>query len=756
MRSILLISIFLLNLIYAKGLEKVSIQFNWKYQFEFAGFIAAKEKGFYEDENLEVEFKEYNLQTDIVYDVLNQKSTFGISNSNIVLDDNKVASIVLLATYLQKSPLVLVTQANIKHPRQLLSKRIMGGKDELKYSSVALLFSHFGINSQNSSFVNHNFDLNDFIEGRVDAMTSFRSNQLYELDKRGVSYNIIDPIDYGFLVSAINLYASKKELVENKDRTLKFIKATNKGWKYALENSDEIVDILISKYKVEKSKELLLYEAKIIKELVMSDLYPIGKVSSDLSKRLLKQLIYSNAIDANQKIEPMFFEDIFEEDFTNFNLTKDQKKYLEDKKVIKLCVDPDWYPIEYVKNKKLYGFTSDIIKLFEEKIQTKIELLLTKDWSDSLKASKNRDCDVISGISSNFEREKFLNFTQEILSLPILMATHKNKPFIQNLSLIKDIKVGIIKGHFAVENLKKRFPNINLVEISSLGVGLKMVEREELYGFIDNSLVLSSSIQKEFVNSLKIGFRFDFLDQISFGVRSDEPILNEIFNNLVNDLDEEKKQQFLNNWTKIVEQVGIFTHKDIVIFSIAITLFLISLAFYQMKLRKLNTELKKISSTDKLTGLSNRFEIDKKLTLEKEKIDRKSDYRCSLILIDVDYFKKINDTFGHLLGDEILKEISILLLNSFRKIDIVGRWGGEEFMVILPFTTKEEAINLAENLRLSVLNHKFSLKTNDPITISLGVGELSNNRTIENTLCKADEALYLAKNSGRNRVEISK
>src|SRR5690606_14618876 len=283
-----------------------------------------------------------------------------------------------------------------------------------------------------------------------------------------------------------------------------------------------------------------------------------------------------------------------------------------------------------------------------------------------------------------------------------------------------------------------------------------MVEREELYGFIDNSLVLSSSIQKEFVNSLKIGFRFDFLDQISFGVRSDEPILNEIFNNLVNDLDEEKKQQFLNHWTKIVEQVGIFTHKDIIIFSIAITLFLISLAFYQMKLRKLNTELKKISSTDKLTGLSNRFEIDKKLTLEKEKIDRKSDYRCSLILIDVDYFKKINDTFGHLLGDEILKEISILLINSFRKIDIVGRWGGEEFIVILPFTTKEEAINLAENLRLSVLNHKFSLKTNNPITISLGVGELSNNRTIENTLCKADEALYLAKNSGRNRVEISK
>lgn len=755
MKFIVILVFFLSNCIEAKELEKVSIQFNWKYQFEFAGFIAAKEKGFYEDENLEVEFKEYDLQTDIVYDILNQKSTYGISNSNIVLEDNQMAPIVLLATYLQKSPLVLVTQPNIKHPSELVGKRIMGGKDELKYSSVALLFSHFEINNINSSFVSHQFDLNDFVEGKVDAMTSFKSNQLYELERRGIPYHIIDPIDYGFVVSAINVYTSKKEAIQHKDRTLKFIKATNKGWKYALDNPHEIVDILISKYQVKKSKESLLYEAKVIKELVMSDLYPIGKVSSDLTQRLLKQLMYSNAINVNQKTEPIFFENIFEQEVDTFYLTKDQKEYLEDKKSIKLCVDPNWHPVEFIKDKKLYGFTSDIMKLFEEKIQTKIELVLTKDWDESLNASKNRDCDIISGISASFEREKFLNFTKPILSLPILMATHKNKPFIQNLSLIKGIKVGIIKGHFAVNYLKEKFPHIKIVEIPSMNVGLKMVERDEIYGFIDNSLVLSSAIQKEFVSSLKIGFRFDFLDHISIGIRNDAPILNEIFNKLVNNLNEEKKQQFLNNWTKIVEQVGLFSHKEITIFSIAITLFLLSLIFYQIKLRKLNKKLEKLSSTDKLTGLNNRFEIDKKLSLEKEKIERKSDYACSLILIDIDYFKKINDTLGHLSGDEILKEISVLFLHSFRKIDTIGRWGGEEFMVILPLTTKEEATLAAEKLRVSVVKHTFSLKTNNPITISLGVGELLKNKTIAESLCSVDEALYCAKKEGRNRVEVS-
>ena len=276
-----------------------------------------------------------------------------------------------------------------------------------------------------------------------------REWRLYELDKKGIPYNIIDPIDYGFVVNALNLYTSKKEALENKNRTLKFIESTNKGWEYALNNPEEIVDILISKYKVEKSKEALLYEAKIIKELVMSDLYPIGKVSSDLSKRLLKQLIYSGAIDQNQKIEPIFFENDFEQNLNEFSLTKSQRSYLEDKKIIKLCVDPDWYPIEFVKDKKLYGFTSDIVKLFQEQIETKIDLVLTKDWNESLEAAKNRQCDIISGISADFEREKFLTFTQPLLSLPILMATQNDKPFIQDISLIKE-KIGILLLHHQI------------------------------------------------------------------------------------------------------------------------------------------------------------------------------------------------------------------------------------------------------------------------------------------------------------------
>lgn len=156
---LLLVSTFL----YSSSLEKVSIQFNWKYQFEVAGFIAAKEKGFYENVGLDVELKEYNPEVDILFDVLNNKVTYGISSSNIVLENKKIASIVLLATYLQKSPLVFITKPDIRTPSQFLGKTIMGNKDELKNSSLALFLSHFNINFSNTKFIPHNFKIDDFI-----------------------------------------------------------------------------------------------------------------------------------------------------------------------------------------------------------------------------------------------------------------------------------------------------------------------------------------------------------------------------------------------------------------------------------------------------------------------------------------------------------------------------------------------------------------------------------------------------------------
>ena len=748
---LLLVSTFL----YSSSLEKVSIQFNWKYQFEVAGFIAAKEKGFYENVGLDVELKEYNPEVDILFDVLNNKVTYGISSSNIVLENKKIASIVLLATYLQKSPLVFITKPDIRTPSQFLGKTIMGHKDELKNSSLALFLSHFNINFSNTKFIPHNFKIDDFINGKVEIMSAFRSNQLYELDKRKIDYNIIDPADYGFVMSAVNLYTSKEEAFKNKDRTQKFIEATNRGWEYALKNKEEIIDILIKKYKVNKSKEALLYETDVVNQVMMRDFYPIGKVSPELTQRLVKQLSYSGMIEPNQKINHIFFENIVDKIPSDFSLTKSEKEYLNSKHSLKMCIDPFWYPIEFMKDGKISGITSDLKRYFEEKIQINIDVVPTNNWNESLDFIKDKKCDIISSISPSYDRMSYLNFTKPILTLPIVVTTQKDKPFLRDISLLKNEKIAILKGHFIAEYIKDYFPYLKIVEVASMNEGLYLVEQGEVYGYIDNALVLSSTIQKEFSNSLKIGFRFDILDEISIGTRNDEPILNDIFSRLVDALDETKKQEFINNWTIITEQVGWFSLKEIIFLVIFTTTIFGGLIFYQRKLKILNKKLNELYLTDKLTGLYNRFKIDKELSSQKDNIDRNDSYSCGLILIDIDYFKSINDTLGHLVGDCILKDISKLLKNNLRKTDIIGRWGGEEFLIILPFTSKDIAKKIAENLRALIEENNFSYKMNRKITISIGVTEFSKSKSVEDTLLLVDNLLYKAKENGRNRVEES-
>ena len=123
----------------------------------------------------------------------------------------------------------------------------------------------------------------------------------------------------------------------------------------------------------------------------------------------------------------------------------------------------------------------------------------------------------------------------------------------------------------------------------------------------------------------------------------------------------------------------------------------------------------------------------------------------SLILLDIDYFKSVNDTFGHQAGDQVLVAVSSILSKNTRKTDIVGRWGGEEFIVICPHTDEAGVFKLADNLRQKFEAHHFPVVEHK--TASFGVTTYQQGDQPGEIVRRADEALYLAKNKGRNRVE---
>jgi two-component system, cell cycle response regulator len=165
-----------------------------------------------------------------------------------------------------------------------------------------------------------------------------------------------------------------------------------------------------------------------------------------------------------------------------------------------------------------------------------------------------------------------------------------------------------------------------------------------------------------------------------------------------------------------------------------------------------NKILKKLSITDELTRLSNRRKLIAQL---KEKIYDASRYSTplSLILFDIDHFKKINDTYGHLSGDEVLKNIAEVFLNSLRSTDIAGRYGGEEFLLILPNTALEKGITVAKTLNEKIKKLTFEFAPDAKVTISGGICEYSNEIKYEHLLAKVDDLLYVAKDKGRDRIE---
>lgn len=165
---------------------------------------------------------------------------------------------------------------------------------------------------------------------------------------------------------------------------------------------------------------------------------------------------------------------------------------------------------------------------------------------------------------------------------------------------------------------------------------------------------------------------------------------------------------------------------------------------------RLEEEIRLLSVTDKLTGLANRLKLDEVLEQELARV-RRGGSPFSVILADVDYFKRINDTWGHQAGDLVLKDLACLLAGGVRTTDLAGRWGGEEFLVVAIRTSPEGGAILAEKLRERVEAHRFSVP--GPVTISLGVAGSRPGDTADQLLLRADRALYRAKTLGRNRVE---
>ena len=263
-----------------------------------------------------------------------------------------------------------------------------------------------------------------------------------------------------------------------------------------------------------------------------------------------------NSLTVKEKKE--LFDKWFLRDLANLplKLNNEELLHLQNKKHINMCADPDWMPYEKILNHKHIGMVADYMKIFEERIGIPIKLIETKNWSESLEYMKNKTCDILSLAMLTKNRQKYMNFTKEYITAPLVLVTKKNITFISDLKTLKHKKIGVQRDFAYNEKLRRLYPEMNIVDVDHLHKGLQKVEKGELFGQVSTHLNVAYAFQKDFFGSLQISGKFDESWKLSIGVRNDDLILYNIFEKVIDSISDETRQKIINNWVSIKYEQG--------------------------------------------------------------------------------------------------------------------------------------------------------------------------------------------------------
>jgi len=697
-------------------------------------------------------------------------------------------------------------------------------------------------------------------------------------------------------------------------------------------------------------------------------------------------------------------------------LSREEKAYLRKKKRITMCIDPNWMPFEANEKGRHTGMTADYIQLMQQAIGIPIEFIPTTTWTESIEMGMARKCDIFALVMETPERRSYLDFTTPYFKTPLVIATQLHVSRISDIRDVADRRIGIAKGYAYGELLRKKYPDMQLIDTDSVTDGLNRVEKGTLFGFIGTHAALGYHIQKTYFGQLKIAGKFNEIWELGVGTRNDEPLLKSVFNKAIAAIPEEEHRRILNQWivvgsgdtsdntlsksdktfikahpvirfrvspnrppfemirdgkaaglavdyiNAIAERTGftpryvasdkpisdayetiandrtefdtlafsvkskerekrfaygdafmsypmmIIAHKDspyigktadlnnkrvavekgfltntwlnrdypkirivpvndtkaaltmvnegqvdAYVGNIAVANYMMThgnlrhlkivapsdygnvqyrfiapkewpelisilnkgyrslspefhtltqqkwfsvqmvervdyrllwqgaaaaglivawilwwnrklfaqkektekaltqLQAAQVELEEKNQMLENLSVTDQLTGLYNRLKLDAVLEEEFQRSKRYGNV-FGVIMTDIDHFKRVNDTYGHQAGDMVLTGFAALLKNNVRTVDTVGRWGGEEFLIICPETDRDGLVHVAENLRRVIADHTF--ETVEQITASFGATLYGGQPTVDAMVSRADEALYVSKENGRNKVTL--
>jgi len=413
-----------------------------------------------------------------------------------------------------------------------------------------------------------------------------------------------------------------------------------------------------------------------------------------------------------------------------------------------------WAPFNLWENNQFTGIGFDYWNLLRQRLNIKSECQHVSSWVEVLEKIKNKSADVTVATQSTKERLEYAVFSKPYAIYPIVIVTKNDIGFIHDLDILKDKKIAIGKDFTVDTILKEHYPHLNIVYVKSIEDALEKVEQGEVFASIDILPVLAYNINKEKFSNLKISGSTPYNFSVSFMFQKEYEMLLPIINKAIDSISKEEKNIINERWLKIHRSEKTFSTYSYVFF-VLILFFAIRLFLLQKEVIKKNRkekELKKLVNIDSLTNIFNRYMLDN--TLDKEiSLSERHKTPLSIIFFDIDGFKSINDTYGHKVGDSILKELSNVIRLTIRKSDIFCRWGGDEFLIVLINTEEENAKKLAKNIEIKIKKYKF--KKDIPVHCTFGITSYKKGDIREDMIKRVDEIYYKEKNLKRKKEDKS-
>ncbi len=646
--------------------RKVTLQLKWHHQFQFAGYYAALEKGYYAQAGLDVTLSPYSKDTDYLSPILRGQADFGTAGPELLLKYLHGEPVVALAVIMQHSPNVIMTlkSSRINSPHQLVGKRLMldpDGQPDL----WAMLWDE-GLQKEKLMLAPVTWDIEELLDGRIDATGAYITNTPYYLLERGIPCTFIRPGTYGVDFYGDCLFTSTEFLNKHPDTVEAFRQASLMGWEYALRHPEEIIELLLTKYDTKKTRDHLRYEAQTIKQLVLPDLVQVGHMNPGRWNAMAQTYVNLGMAKAHY-------------DIARFIYTPGPSSIME-----RFLW---WFFIVMAAALSL----SCLLFVFNFRLKRSVRIRVAELSQLNAELSKE--------IMERRHAEQALRESEETIRA------------MSNATLDAIIMIGAYgKISFWNDGAESMF---GYTATEAMGHAV-----HELIASEKDSMLAQRAMQR-------------------FTLSGQGPIIGQ-----TTDLTAIRKD---GSTFPVEVVVASFQHGGqwCAVGSVR-----------DATLRKQTEEkLKLLAITDSLTGAKNRRYFTEHATQEISRAMRYNHPLC-LAIFDLDHFKRINDTHGHETGDHALTAFADVVLQEIRTTDLFARIGGEEFVVLLPETTLNDACIVAERIRIQTQRITLAQdKEKMQLSVSAGVAELGATTELEPLMRYADWALYNAKQRGRNRVE---